>query len=783
VRTAYVLPYAPTRLHQLILIFLLVAALVLVPRPLPVAAATSATFIGLNDANQLVRFTNAQPGALQRVTNVTGLDTGENLLGIDYRPATGQLYGLGSSNRIYTIDATSGVATAVLSATTAFTLTGTSFGFDFNPVPDRIRVVSDAGQNLRLNPITGAAIVDGPLNGATTSIIASAYTNPISGTTATTLYGISSATDQLFIQNPPNAGTQVLVGNLGVDTSDVAAFDIQALTNQAFAVLNVGGASQLYSINLSSGAATAIGPIGGGRPLRGLAIVPPAVTQFVGLTTSNQLVRFSSNAPGTIATTTAVTGLAAGENLLGIDYRPATGALYGLGSSNRLYTIDATSGAATAVVSATFAVTLTGTSFGFDFNPQVDRIRVVSNTGQNLRLNPITGGVVDADAATPGIQPDGPLNGASTSSSGSAYTNNFAGTASTTLYNINATSNQLFIQNPPNPGTQVLVGSLGVTTTNVVGFDIEPFTDAAFAALTVDGSAKLYSINLATGQAISLGAIGSSLSLRGLAIVPPAPTAFVGLTSSNKLVRFTSTALAPSSSLPVSGLAAGESLLGIDFRPATGQLYGLGSSNRLYTIDPATGAATAVVSTTFAITLTGTSFGFDFNPQVDRIRVVSNTGQNLRLNPITGGVVDADAATPGIQPDGPLNGATTSVVAAAYTNNFSGTVATTLYNIDATSDQVFIQNPPNPGTQVLVGALGVDVSAIAGFDIVGDAMAYAALVPAGSTGATLYRIDLSTGKATAIGPIGGEGFVGLAIPRDALPAASYRQYLPMVRTP
>jgi hypothetical protein len=257
----------------------------------------------------------------------------------------------------------------------------------------------------------------------------------------------------------------------------------------------------------------------------------------------------------------------------------------------------------------------------------------------------------------------------------------------------------------------------------------------------------------------------------------------VGLTSNNRLVRFSSTALTPTGSIPLSGLAAGESLLGIDFRPATGQLYGLGSSNRLYTIDPATGAATAVTTTTFAIPLNGTNFGFDFNPQVDRIRVVSDAGQNLRLNPITGGVVDGDPNTPGIQPDGALNGATTSVVAAAYTNNFSGTVATTLYNIDAASDQLFIQNPPNAGTQVLVGPLGIDVSAVAGFDITGDAFAYAALVPTGSNSASLYRIDLSTGRATALGPIGNETLIGLAIPRDALPAVSYRQYLPMVRLP
>ena len=247
----------PSPIPHFLLIILLVAGIALVPGAKPLAAASSASFIGLNDNNQLVRFTNAQPGALQRVTPITGLATGESLLGIDFRPATGGLYGLGSSNRLYTIDQNTGAATAVVSATFAITLTGTSFGFDFNPQVDRIRAVSDAGQNLRLNPLTGGVAdadpntpgvqADGPLNGASTSIVASAYTNNISGTVATTLYGIDAATDQLFIQNPPNAGTQVLVGPLGVDVTAAASFDIVDDAT-AFASLNpVGGTATVLS--------------------------------------------------------------------------------------------------------------------------------------------------------------------------------------------------------------------------------------------------------------------------------------------------------------------------------------------------------------------------------------------------------------------------------------------------------------------------------------------------------------------------------------------------------
>ena len=92
----------------------------------------------------------------------------------------------------------------------------------------------------------------------------------------------------------------------------------------------------------------------------------------------------------------------------------------------------------------------------------------------------------------------------------------------------------------------------------------------------------------------------------------------------------------------ITGLQPGESVLAIDVRPATGQLYALGSTSRLYIIDVVTGAARQVGTGTFARACSAASFGFDFNPTVDRIRVVSDTEQNLRLNPDTGAVVAAD---------------------------------------------------------------------------------------------------------------------------------------------
>ena len=112
----------------------------------------------------------------------------------------------------------------------------------------------------------------------------------------------------------------------------------------------------------------------------------------------------------------------------------------------------------------------------------------------------------------------------------------------------------------------------------------------------------------------------------------PARAVLLYATSGNDLARFDSGATGVVTSVPVSGLQGGETLVGIDVRPANQLLYGLGSSSRLYTINPLTGVATQV-GAAGAFTLNGTSFGVDFNPVPDRLRVISNTGQNLRLDP------------------------------------------------------------------------------------------------------------------------------------------------------
>ena len=214
-------------------------------------------------------------------------------------------------------------------------------------------------------------------------------------------------------------------------------------------------------------------------------------------------------------------------------------------------------------------------------------------------------------------------------------------------------------------------------------------------------------------------------------------------------------------------MPSGETILGLDVRPANRQLYALSSASRLYTIDVGTATATAVGTAPFAPPLDGGSFGFDFNPTVDRIRVVSLTRQNLRLNQNDGtATLDGRLA---YAPTDAAAAATPIVVGSAYTNPVAGATATQLFGIDVGRNSLVLQNPPNPGTLATVGALGVNATSPVGFDITpANGTAYATFRAAGTRGTVLYRIDLTNGRATPLGNLGGASLRAMAV-RGTLP--------------
>lgn len=456
-----------------------------------------------------------------------------------------------------------------------------------------------------------------------------------------------------------------------------------------------------------------------------MPIMAPDVN-FTALTNNNQLAFYNAQNLNSPMSTVTITGVQSGEMITSIDYRPATGQLYGLGSTGRLYFIHETSGVATALSDMPLNPVVSGANASIDFNPTVDRIRLVTESGQNLRLHPELGTVVATD---------GSINGGMNPRIGAvAYTNSMAGATTTQLYDIDFEENKLYIQSPPNDGGLELVGDLTVDFAGMGDFDISPDNSAALAVTFNDNNSRLYTINLMSGKASWVGTFGQAVISLAFKTNPVA----FATTADNKLVRFNPTN-GMSNQVDIAGLATGEMIVGLDFRPAKGMLYAITNQSRLLTINTSNGQ-TAQVGATLTPALMGTTFGFDFNPTVDRIRLVSNTGQNLRLHPDLGTV----AAT-----DGNLNPGTPSITGAAYTNNVASATTTLLYVVDSETNMLYTQSPPNDGVLVPVGPLGINLEADNGFDIGGTSnMAFGLFTVNGNRG--VYSINLTTGAATLV---------------------------------
>jgi hypothetical protein len=238
----------------------------------------------------------------------------------------------------------------------------------------------------------------------------------------------------------------------------------------------------------------------------------------------------------------------------------------------------------------------------------------------------------------------------------------------------------------------------------------------------------------------------------------------VATTDSNQLITFNAKDRRIRKLVSIKGLPAGESLVGIDFQPASGALYGVGTNEIVYRINERTGIVFPESPTAFTPALNGQSFGIDFNPVVNRLRIVSDADQNL--------AADADANTVAV--NGTLNPAGEQIVGAGYENSqFSPTApaATTLHVVGAANDRLYTQNPPAAGTLTnprnlrVPGSGRLDVGLNVGFDIEGDSGLGYLTNADPRRGTTLYTVDVPTGKAKSLGRIGGRSLTltGLAV--------------------
>lgn len=826
--------------------------------------------VALTTTDKLISFNRSTPDIrFSGPVAITGLGAGESVVGIDYRPNGNKLYGVAKGTnvaKVYELNPLTGAATNPLTLCTNVTdattcaasmvaLSGAEFGVDFNPVVDRLRIVGNDGQNLRVNVDSGATIVDAVLSGGNAT--AAAYTNnfpgPAGTVAGTILYVIdtSGTTDTLFTMNTAT-GALTPVGNLGVDATNVNGFEISGSgvnSTEAIAAMTVSGIARLFRIDLATGAAVTIATVStgdaAGTAVKGLA--SPAVGTFLSagdafaLIGASQLVSFNRATPATIRNRVLVTGLNPGDQVVAIDIRPKDRKLYALGKLANIYTLDTNSGAAALVTALTpdpadaddpkFAGLNANANFGIDFNPATDSskadppppsLRIVESTGQNLRV-PVEGanlGKVIRDLDTNRDNPAAELDPTAPQQitqpvTASGYTNGFGGAANTTLYAIDSATDRLATQALANNNAGIEEGELtnvgdpfGFDAEGVNGFDVDALTGESFAALRVAGLNKLFQVNLASGVPTERGAIGDgSLDVRGLALKVPAPAIVFGLTDKtdlmNNLVTFDP--LLPGTLLtgptPIRGLAGGDELIGIDFRPADKVLIAVSKAGNIYSVEaiattPPGGAlshaATLITSMKESINdpspfnqLVGTEFGYDFDPTLPSnasgLRIVGDGGTTAsyaRTNSLTGETfTDTTLARPGPVPATPPCDAATgdlAIGAAAYSGN------ATLFVIDANPNAPCLYTASAAGGPISqIGFLFaapppvLDAGAIAGFDIAGtlNGLVLAALDPAGATAQSLYPISLASNSISpragasrgTIGPAGTPRLRSIAI--------------------
>jgi len=240
----------------------------------------------------------------------------------------------------------------------------------------------------------------------------------------------------------------------------------------------------------------------------------------------------------------------------------------------------------------------------------------------------------------------------------------------------------------------------------------------------------------------------------------------VGLNSQNQLSRIDTANIAGAMNVDVTGLMAGDRLVGIDTRPKDGKIYGVSLTNQIYTVNEMTGAATWVAALSAPVVQANLGYGIDFNPVADfgtgaSLRLVSSAGDNYAINAATGVVGNT------------ANKIAAGFTGVAYTNSMlmpaAAPASTALYYIDASTDTLAMASSAfNTPAITTVGTLGVDVLKANGFEILGNGQAYAALnVDAGTSLATgIYSINLGTGGATLIGTYNGtlSGLTVSAVP-------------------
>lgn len=759
-------------------------------------AQTLGDSFALLDGSVLVSFNRSAPEVVTSTVQLTGMASGELLVGMDFRPADGKLYGIGSLGNLYLLPHTattpSAAVTHVATLSANPVVPGVRYGVDADPVLDVLRIVGSDGSNAAVAFSDGRVTALAPLTPRAISAVA--HSHAFAGATGTVLFGLDlsgdASSDRLVVIDEPAGGSARDGGTLRVDANAAAGFEITGTNLDAWALLGSGQIVRLYRVNLGNGVASLVGSLARQGTVTGLAMPPEAVSGDRGdmlavlagnsaagggsaqLVPFNQLAGFDRADPGTILQRLMVVGLAPGEKVADADYRPVDRVLYALSDQGRLYTIDEDTGLATlhATLSDDGSGSFNGlgsSNLGIAFNPVSGMLHVVTAARQNLLVDPDSGLVtVQGQIAYDGNQ-------GSPSPTAIAYTDSFAGVRSSRALVIDNADDNVAVLDGNSLGARN-GGPMGVDAGAVNGLRIDPVDGVAWAALTVDGATRLYRIAQTAagfGGAGSPALIGDgALPAVALAIRPPLNAQVFAVTTDNRLVSFLASDPAMLlSDVAISGLSAGAQIVAIDFRPSDRLLIGVGSDNRIYAIDRATGSATQLSemmpspddpSDPFASLTSVDGVGAGFDPSLPTtaaaLRVVSENDQNLRVNVGTGETFTDPLSYPA--PANPLlpgacesSSGTVVAGAVAYSQDRVRTTAapaiyviannganTCLYTLDRSSGQLTAVGQTQAASSAAIGmaiAGGQNGLVLGAFDT-------------GAANSMLYTIDLASGAAS-----------------------------------
>ncbi len=228
-------------------------------------SANAASIVALQDGKTLAHIDTDK----KKVGKTVALAGNATLVGIDVRPSDSKLYGVTTDGVIVTIDAATGKWEKKADLSEKLPQ-GATFSVDFNPVADRLRILSSTGMSLRVNVEDGKAVVDGQLKyaeadankGKQPKVIAGAYSNSFAGTKETALYDIDAASSAYLRQAPPNDGILNTLGKIAVKINGTVAFDIASDGKGG----NTGwllADGVLYQLDIANGATKMVGKVDG----------------------------------------------------------------------------------------------------------------------------------------------------------------------------------------------------------------------------------------------------------------------------------------------------------------------------------------------------------------------------------------------------------------------------------------------------------------------------------------------------------------------------------------